>query len=196
MQKLSQIKQYKSTILANILSSQFVYSSVNQKCELKKQELIIQNKKTKKIHYLYLFLTANKRPYAKKYYVSPKNLSKKTRVLKTKSKSVTWRVDIKKNNFYEVISRMLFQIIPFQNNSEKKVLKLQENNLDLIIHYAPLTTRTIGLKSKNSYISDIPLIWRLKWTKSSLFQKIFILKHLKILNEDLQFKRLEHAVEY
>jgi len=89
MQELSQLKQYKSTILANILSSQFVYSSVNQKCELKKQELIIQNKKTKKIHYLYLFLTANKRPYAKKYYISPKNSSKKTRVVKTKSKAVT-----------------------------------------------------------------------------------------------------------
>ena len=80
MQKLSQIKQYKNTILTNILSSQFVYSSVNQKCEFKKQELIIQNKKTKKIHYLYLFLTANQRPYAKKYYVSPKNLSQKNRV--------------------------------------------------------------------------------------------------------------------
>jgi hypothetical protein len=53
---------------------------------------------------------------------------------------------------------MLFQIIPFQNNSDKKVLKLQENNLDLIIHYAPLTPCTISLKSKNSYISDITLI--------------------------------------
>lgn len=195
MQNFSQIKQYENKILTNILSSQFVYSSVNQKCELKEQELIIQNKKTKKIHYLYLFLTTNKRPYAKKYYISQKNSNKKTRVVKPKSKAVTWSVGIKKNKFYDNFSRMLFQIIPFQNNSEKKVLKLQENNLDLIIHYAPLTTRTVGLKSKNSYISDIPLIWRLKWTKSSLFQKIFILKHLKVLNEDFQFKRLENVVE-
>jgi hypothetical protein len=67
-------------------------------------------------------------------------------------------VGVKKNNFSKMISLMLFQIIPFQNNSEKKILKLQENNLDLIIHYAPLTTRTVGLKSKNSYISDIPLV--------------------------------------
>lgn len=195
MQELFQLKQYKNTILTNILSSQFVYSSIHQKCELKKQELIIQNKKTKKIHYLYLFLTANKRPYAKKYNISPKNASKKSRVVKSKSKAVTWMVDIKKYKFYEMFHRILFRIIPFQNNSEKKILKLQENDLDLIIHYAPLTNRTIGLKSKNSYISDIPLIWRLKWTKSSLFQKIFILKHLKVLNEDLQFKRLEYVVE-
>ncbi len=195
MQNFSQIKQYENKILTNILSSQFVYSSVNQKCELKEQELIIQNKKTKKIHYLYLFLTTNKRPYAKKYYISQKNSNKKTRVVKPKSKAVTWSVGIKNNKFYDNFYRMLFQIIPFQNNSEKKVLKLQENNLDLIIHYAPLTTRTAGLKSKNSYISDIPLIWRLKWTKSSLFQKIFILKHLKVLNEDFQFKRLENVVE-
>jgi hypothetical protein len=89
MHNFYQIQQYKNKILANILSSQFVYSSVNQKCELKKQELIIQNKKTKKIHYLYLFLTSGKRPYAKKYYVFTKNISKKTRTVKTKSKAVT-----------------------------------------------------------------------------------------------------------
>ena len=195
MQNYSQIKQYQSMILTNILSSQFVYSSVNQKCELKKQELLIQNKKTKKIHYLYLFLTANKRPYAKKYYASSKNLNQKNNTVKTKAKSMLWKVIIKKNRFFEILYRMLFQIIPFQNNSEKKVLKLQENNLDLIIHYAPLTNKTVGLKSKNSYLSDIPLIWRLKWTNSTLFQKIFILKHMKILNEDFQFKRLEHAIE-
>lgn len=195
MQNFSQIKQYQSQILSNILSSQFVYSQLSEKCELKKQELLIQNKKTKKIHYLYLFLTTKKRPYAKKYYISQKNSNKKNPLVKTKSKSVTWKVEIKNKNFYEIFSQMLFQIIPFQNNSDKKVLKLQGPHLDLMIHYAPLTSRTIGLKSKNSYISDIPLIWRLKWTKSSLFQKIFILKHFKILNEDFNFKRLEHVVE-
>ena len=191
MQSFSQIKQYQNLILSNILSSQFVYSALNQKCELKKQELLIQSKKTKKIHYLYLFLTTNKRPYAKKYYVSQKNSNKKNRVVKTRSKAVTWKVEIQPKKFYEIFYRMLFQIIPFQNNSEKKILKIQEKSLDLIIHYAPLTSRTIGLKSKNSYISDIPLIWRLKWTKSSLFQKVFILKHFKVLNENISFKRLE-----
>ncbi len=72
MQNTLQIKQYQNNILTNILSSQFVYSSLNQKCELKRQELIIKNKKTKKIHYLYLFLTTNERPYVKKIYISQK----------------------------------------------------------------------------------------------------------------------------
>jgi len=89
MQNFSQIKQYQSQILSNILSSQFVYSQLSEKCELKKQELLIQNKKTKKIHYLYLFLTTKKRPYAKKYYISQKNSNKKNPLVKTKSKSVT-----------------------------------------------------------------------------------------------------------
>jgi hypothetical protein len=57
---------------------------------------------------------------------------------------------------------MLFEIIPFQTNSEKKILKLNQNNLDLVIQYAPLTTRTLSLKPKNSYFSDIRLLWRLK----------------------------------
>ena len=195
MQSYSQIKQYQKLILSHILSSQFVYSKLNEKCELKEQQLIIQNKKTKKIHYLYLFLTTKKKPYAKKYYISTKNVNKKNRLVKPKAKAVTWKVQIKKNKFPEMLCQMLFQIIPFQNNSEKKILKLQEKYLDLIIHYAPLTTRTIGLKSKNSYISDIPLIWRLKWTHSSLFQKIFILKHFKILSDNFYFQRLEHVVE-
>lgn len=89
MQKFSQIKQYQNTIFTNILSSQFVYSSTNQKCEFKAQELILQNKKTKKIHYLYLFLTTNQRPYAKKYYISQKNSNKKARVVKPKPKAVS-----------------------------------------------------------------------------------------------------------
>ena len=195
MNNLSQLKQYQNTILTNILSSQFIYSSVNQKCELKKQELIIQHKKNKKIHYLYLFLTANKRPYAKKYYISSKTMNKTGSITKTKSKAITWRVEIRKRNFYENLNRILFEIIPFQTNSEKKVLKLKENHLDIIIGFAPLTTKTFCLKSKNSYISDIPLIWRLKWTNSPLFQKIFILKHLKVLNEGIHFKKLENEIE-
>ena len=192
MENFTQIKQYQNQILSNILSSQFVYSAISQKCELKAQELIIQQKKTKKIHYLYLFLITKKKPYAKKDYIFSKNLKKKTQAIRTKSKAITWTVEIKKRNFYENIYLMLFQIISFQNNSEKKILKLQENNLVLFINYAPLTSRTQSLKSKNSYLSDIPLIWRLKWTKSSLFQKIFVLKHLKILNENFQFQRLEN----
>ena len=127
------MKQYQNMVWSNILSSQFVYSALNQKCELKKQELIIQSKKTKKIHYLYLFLTTNKRPYAKKYYVSQKNSNKKNRVVKTKSKAVTWKVEIQPKKFYEIFSRMLFQIIPFQNNSEKKTLKKALNKAHIKI---------------------------------------------------------------
>jgi hypothetical protein len=89
MQNLTQIKQYQNQIFSNILSSQFVYSAISQKCEFKSQQLIIQQKKTKKIHYLYLFLTTKKKPYAKKGYIFSKNLKKKTQAIKTQSKAVT-----------------------------------------------------------------------------------------------------------
>lgn len=189
----SQIKQYKNKILTNVLSSQFIYSSIHQKCELKKQELIIQSKKKKKIHYLYLFLTANKRPFAKKHYTFSKNLTKKNS--SGKLKSIDWHVEIKKDKFYQSLYRILFEIIPYQTNAEKKILKLQQKHLDLIINFAPLTAQTLRLKPLNGYLSDIPLLWRLKWTNSSLFQKIFILKHLQILNSDVNFKHLESELE-
>lgn len=60
--------------------------------------------------------------------------------------------------FFEVVSEMLFQTIPFQTISEKAVLKLNAENLDLVLHSAPLTERTTSLKPKNSYLSEIPLI--------------------------------------
>jgi hypothetical protein len=65
-----QLKQYTDKTLTNILSSQFIYSSVQEKPQLKKQQLIIHSQQQKKTHYLYLFLTTKQRPYAKKYYPS------------------------------------------------------------------------------------------------------------------------------
>lgn len=187
-----QLKQYQNTTLTNILSSQFVYSSINEKCEIKKQELIIENKKNKKIYYLYLFLTTNKRPYVKQQYIVSKNMKKTA--AKPKIKSITWKIEVKKLFFFRTFSQMLFKMIAFQTNSEKKILNLNGKNLNLIIQYAPLTTRTAGLKSKNSYLSDIRLFWKLKWTKkTSIFQKIFLLKHLQVLNEDISFRGLEDA---
>jgi len=160
---------------------------------IKKTRTNYTKQKKKIFHYLYLFLTANKRPFAKKYYIFSKNLTKKNS--SGKLKSIAWHVEIKKENFYENLYRMLFEIIPSQTNAEKKILKLQENNLDLAINFAPLTAQTLRLKPINNYLSDIPLIWRLKWTNSSLFQKIFILKHLRILNADVLFKHLEYELE-
>lgn len=86
MMNTLQIKQYQNTTLTQILSSQFVYSSLNQKCELKKQALILEKKKKKKLYYLYLFLTANKRPYVKKQELVSKNTKKS--IMKKRTKSV------------------------------------------------------------------------------------------------------------
>ena len=189
-----QLKQYQNTILTNILSSQFVYSHLNQKCEVKKQELIIENKKNKKLYYLYLFLTAKKRPYVKHQYIISKNMKKN--ITKPKPKSIIWKVEIKKKKFVQNFMQMLFQIIAFQTNAEKKILGLNGKNLNLILQYTPLTTSTAGLKPKNSYLSAIRLIWKLEWTKkTSVFQKIFLLKHLQVLNENISFRSLEHATE-
>jgi len=54
--------------------------------------------------------------------------------------------------------RILFEIIPYQTNAEKKILKLQQKHLDLIINFAPLTAQTLRLKPLNGYLSDIPLL--------------------------------------
>jgi hypothetical protein len=65
-----QLKQYTEKTLTHILSSHFIYSSIQEKPQLKKQQIFIQSPQQKKAHYLYLFLTTKQRPYAKKYYPS------------------------------------------------------------------------------------------------------------------------------
>lgn len=185
-----QLKQYTEKTLTHILSSQFIYSSIQEKPQLKKQQIFIQSSQQKKAHYLYLFLTTKQRPYAKKYYPSWKSASQKLNWVKSKPKSVSCQICFSKKTFYENMVYMLFKIIPSQTNSEQPILNSHAQALDLIIPYAPLTTRTIGLQSKNSYMTDIPITWRLEWTSASLFQKLFILKHLRILNQS-GLKRLD-----
>ena len=88
LKKNLQIKKYQNKILTSFLSSQFIYSCINQKCELKKQQLIIKNKRNKKLYYFYLFLTTKKRPYIKKYYSLSKTSGKKSSVSKTKTRMI------------------------------------------------------------------------------------------------------------
>lgn len=185
-----QLKQYSNKILTNLLSSQFVYVSTQEKPELKKQQLLIQAKQRKKTHYLYLFLTTQQKPYAKKYYASWKSASQRLNAIKSKPKAVSWQIHLPKSKFFANLAYILFTIIPTQTNSEKAILNFHGNQMDLLIPHAPLTTATISLQSKNSYMTDIPITWRWQWTNTSLFQKIFILRHLKVLNQP-GLKRLD-----
>lgn len=195
MHKTLQIKQYNKRILSYISTSQFLQTGLYQRSRFKKKKLIIQNKRTKKTHFLYLFLTTKKKPFAKKQYLSTKNLSQKTRPIKAKSKAVFWQTDIKKKSqIFNSICLLLFQIIPFQSTSEKKILKLNNIALDLITPYAPLTTRTQKLKSKNSYLSDIPLSWSFFFTSCSLFQKMFSFRFMKFINANITYRRLENVI--
>ena len=185
-----QLKQYTNKTLTHILSSQFIYQSIQEVPQLKKQELIIQTKKRKKTHFLYLFLTVKKRPYVKKYYTSWKMSSQKQSLLQSKPKNISWKVEIPTKIIFTLLGHMLFNVIPTQTDSEKTILNSQNHQLDITIPYAPLTRSTMKLQSKNNYLIDIPLTWRWQWNNISFFQKIFILRFFKVIKlQDL--KRLE-----
>ncbi len=167
-----QLKQYQNTYLLHILSSQFVYSCLNEKCEIKKQELIIENKKNKKIYYLYLFLTAKKALCQTTTYRFQKIWKKN--VSQTKSQIYYMKSWSQKMSFFRNFLQMLFQMIRFSNKFRKKNFKIKWKEFKFNYSLCTLNSTTVGLKSKNSYISDIRLIWKLKWTKkTSIFQKIF-----------------------
>ena len=64
------LKQYSDGLLQNLLTSQFIYSAPEKRAAFKSLDLIIQTRKQKKIHYLYLWLFTKKIPYLRKFYFS------------------------------------------------------------------------------------------------------------------------------
>ena len=64
------LKQYTRGLFQDILTSQFIYSKPEKCTVLKKLFLLVETKKQKKIHYMYLWLLTKQIPYLKKFYPS------------------------------------------------------------------------------------------------------------------------------
>jgi hypothetical protein len=183
MLKTLQFKQYNSSILTNVLTSQFIYSNPNRIACLKKLSISIQIKGSKATHFWYLTLLTNQKPYIKKYHLSWKSRAQKKKLIKPYAKTTFWTVNIKKNFFLHFIRGILFDLFSTQRNFEKRILRVDANAISITIPSAPLTSKTWTLQSRNGYLINIPLTLRFIWKDISLCQKIFLLRNWKIVNQ-------------
>ena len=186
------LKNYQRSFLTFILTSEFVYSATQDIAQIKRLRLYIKTKKKKKINYFYLWLLTGQMPHSRKFHLSWKR--KKTSAnefVKTKVRSNCVQVAIHSKNKFSVIQEILFAIIAHQINYEKKIWNFQHQHIQILIPAAPLTRSTIFLQAKNSYFPNIPLSLHIKFSNTTAFQKLFILRALKILTSVQQIKNLD-----
>ena len=113
------LKQYTRGLFQDILTSQFIYSKPEKCTVLKKLFLLVETKKQKKIHYMYLWLLTKQIPYLKKFYPSWKKKSANI-FFKTKAKKHSLQVTLLSKNKETILYEILMQMISKQTNSEKK----------------------------------------------------------------------------
>ena len=178
-----QFKQYNRTSLNQILSSQFVYANPNEIPLLKRLVLIIQVRAVKKTHFWYLTLLTNQKPYIKKFHSSWKNRAQKNNLLRPKDKSACWNISIQKKNILPFFRMALFDLFSAQYRWQECILKLEAESIRIKIPSAPLTFKTSMLQAKNHYVGQIPLTFKFTWNSISLFQKIFLLRSWKVINQ-------------
>jgi hypothetical protein len=90
--KKLQFKQYNKGLLTNVISSQFVYKNPNVLPVLNKVFTTIKAKHFKKIHFWYLSLLTNQKPYIKEIGIQKSKHIEKTLVLKSKARAVSSNV--------------------------------------------------------------------------------------------------------
>jgi len=178
-----QFKQSNFSILTNILSSQFIYTSPNKIPYLKKISVLIQALSPKKTHFWYLVLLTHHKPYVKTFRFSWKIRAQKVAFMKPKTKLTAWKIDIKKKFLLTFLRSVLFDLFSTQHRLEKRILKLEHNSVRVVIPSAPLTFKTSLLQTKNNYLIHIPLTFKFSWTNVSLFQKMFILRYWRIIHQ-------------
>lgn len=184
------LKQYQRTILPNVLTSQFLYSRLQDVPRIKRLRLNIQTKKSKNIHFLYLWLFTGKKPHSRKFNPSWKH-SISNPLLKTKAKASRLQVAVRRKKICFLTHQILFQIISKQISQEKRVWRFQGRYIQAVIPAIPLTKATVFLQAKNSFFPNIPLTLHVQCSNATAFQKLFILRALKILSSEQKIKKLD-----
>ena len=186
------LKKYQRSFLTFILTSEFIYSATQDISQIKRLRLNIKTKKKKKINYFYLWLLTGQMPQSRKFHFSWKKKKTSTNeFVKTKVKSNLVQVAIRSKNKFLILQEILFAIIAKQINYEKKIWNFKHQHIQILIPAAPLTRSTIFLQAKNSYFPNIPLILYVTFSNTTAFQKLFILRALKILTSMQQIKNLD-----
>jgi len=189
-QKNLALKQYQKTISTQVFTSHFVYFSLQEVFRVRRLRLNIETKKSKKVHPLYLFLLTGQLPYTRKFNPSWKN-SNTHAVLKPKASINRVQVSIRPANKFIILDELLTQIIPKQLNSETRIWRFQEANMQVLVPTASLTKSTAFLQAKNNYFPNFPLTLHFTLSNTTAFQKLFFLRIYKIIKSEHKIPGLD-----
>ena len=131
-------------------------------------------------HYLYLYLICKELPKLQKKQISSNKIVWNL-TLQQKRKSSNLYLFLENHNIWKVLQILLQYIFSQQLVSERKVLQITKNEVQIFIENMPILSATTKLQSPNHYISEIPFCLSIYFKSSSLFKKLYFLKIFKFL---------------
>lgn len=183
MKKYNQLKNYHKKTAINLLLSKVIYESLETVPKKIKIKFKIIQKEITATQYLYLFIILNQKPYIKKNIKSSGQLFNKIKVKKRIELSIEI---LKKNKSFFCISKVLFELIFFQfinpNTIIEPIFNLKKISLNL--YQGLLLKKTEKLKSKHNYFGDFGMKAEIFLITKSVYEKIFILKHMGFFEVD------------
>lgn len=183
MIKLQQ-RKYFDYYFSHLLTSQFISKSSKDLPKLK-NVFMTSNKqswRTKKIHFLYLFLITKVLPQVDKVYLSSK--ARSLPVNRNDKENRCLKVIVQKRNQYSFTNNIFVDLSTFQQKLEYSIYNVHEDMVDLVLINPSLTFNTSLLQSNNFYRSQLSFNLHLLFSNCSFFEKLFLLRSWKFIKRE------------
>jgi hypothetical protein len=180
---IKQLNRYFVQLLRQISNSQFVVKSFCEVPALNRFALSSESKKIKTTHYLFMYLLArDKKAHLIKYKI-PTKYKKQAHRIKKNSKII---IRLSPTMAEHVLHLLLFEVIPQIFTSEEVIFKVNKHNIKLLINNVPLMEESLILQSSSGYLSPIPLALNFSMPYTTLYQKLFIMRTVKMYSYTLK----------
>lgn len=172
------LKKYYKIHFLSLQASKFIKISNLDIAKIDKIRCAIHSPKMEATQFLYLFLYTKKLPQLHKYYTNSINFIRDS---SRTQKSIDVATFLKKRIYWKFLYQQLFSIFSNQPILETNVFQITMQQIRLFIETMPLTENTFRLQSPHHYIALLPFSINITFKSTTLFEKLYIFKTLKIL---------------
>lgn len=192
----TQLSQFHAQTFTSMLTSKFVYNRLDEVPQSFDVQLRIRKKKLLSTHYLYLYLLTGNKPYVKKYVTGKGKHQAGKKSTETKAHtSLSIEVNLEGGKALPTLQRLLFDVIPEQSINEQSAITVDQSKVVLHVVSATLTNETKKLKSANNYIDEFGFDVQFQFPVDSLYQRIWMLKSLRLLDDSDAVPNLDYDKE-
>jgi len=180
---IRQLNRYFKQVLRQIFNTHFIVKNIYEIPSINQLALSSEAKKIKIAHYLFMYLlTRDMKTHLIKYNIPTKYKKQVHRV--RKNSKILVRLPSKITEY--VLHILLFEVFAQIFTSERIVFKVNKHIVRLIIENVPLMEESLILQSTSGYLTHIPLILNFNIPYTTLYQKFFIIRGLKIYSSNLK----------